>query len=160
MEGHGRQNCSGSTSDADILSSNSSQPSIDSNFSAPAYLSTSSSPLPTTIPPDGQLSYDEIRTFYIFNVRGLCPTTVPSKVPYLCDLLSDKNQLFIALTETWLHSHKDAELKIEGYQIFRSDRKRKGNGEDIVGVWLYTYKILLPVIWRLSSSTQMVWLKF
>ena len=31
----------------------------------------------------------------------------------------------MALTETWLHSHKDAELKIEGYQLFRSDRNRR-----------------------------------
>ena len=28
------------------------------------------------------------------------------------------------LTETWLKDHNDAELCIEGYEIFRSDRKR------------------------------------
>ena len=31
----------------------------------------------------------------------------------------------MALTETWVHSHKDAELKIDGYQLFRSDRNRR-----------------------------------
>ena len=70
MEGHRRQNYSDSTLDADIISSNSSQPSTDSNFSAPAYLSSSSSTLPAAISLGGQLSYGEIRTFSIFNVQG------------------------------------------------------------------------------------------
>ena len=30
----------------------------------------------------------------------------------------------MALTETWLYNHKDAELHIEGYKLFRGDRKR------------------------------------
>ena len=34
----------------------------------------------------------------------------------------------MAVTETWLHSHKDAELNIDGYQLFRCDRKRKRKG--------------------------------
>jgi hypothetical protein len=60
----------------------------------------------------------------VFNVHGLKPDTVPSKVPYISDLLLEKNQIFMALTETWLHNHKDAELHIEGYKLFRGDRKR------------------------------------
>ena len=66
-----------------------------------------------------------MRTFSVFNVRGLHPSSVPSKVPYVSDHLLEKNQLFIGLTETWLGSHKDAELKIDGYKLFRSDRKRR-----------------------------------
>ena len=31
----------------------------------------------------------------------------------------------MALTETWLYNHKDAELHVEGYKLFRADRKRK-----------------------------------
>ena len=31
----------------------------------------------------------------------------------------------MGLTETWLKSHKDAELKIDGYKLFRSDRVRR-----------------------------------
>ena len=31
----------------------------------------------------------------------------------------------MAVTETWLGSHKDAELKIEGYQLFRCGRNRR-----------------------------------
>ena len=65
-----------------------------------------------------------LNCFSVFNVHGLKPTTVPSKVPYVADLLSEKNQLFMALTETWLHNHKDGEVQIEGYKLFRGDRKR------------------------------------
>ena len=50
--------------------------------------------------------------------------TKPSKVPFIKDLLTEKNQLFIALTETWLKTHTQAELEIDGYKIFRSDRIR------------------------------------
>ena len=48
---------------------------------------------------------------------------MPSKVPYIESLLKEKNQLFICLTETWLKGHTQAELKIDGYRLFRSDRK-------------------------------------
>ena len=30
----------------------------------------------------------------------------------------------MAITETWLHTHKDAELHVDGYKLFRADRKR------------------------------------
>ena len=33
----------------------------------------------------------------------------------------------MAITETWLKDHKDAELKISGYELFRADRERKKN---------------------------------
>ena len=44
-------------------------------------------------------------------------------MPFIEDLLKDKNQLFISLTETWLKNHTQAELKIDGYSLYRSDRK-------------------------------------
>ena len=51
----------------------------------------------------------------------------------------EKNQLFMAITETWLHSHKDAELHISGYKLFRADRKRikKSKGRYSGGVGCY-----------------------
>ena len=61
--------------------------------------------------------------FSVLNIQGLKPQSVPSKVPYVEDILKDQNQLFIALTETWLKSHKQAELNIDGYSIFRANRK-------------------------------------
>ena len=81
-----------------------------------------------------------INTFSLFNVQGLKPRTVPTKVPFIQDLLLNSNQLFIALTETWLRDHLDAELKIQGYTCFRSDRvrpRRHQRGRDSGGIAIY-----------------------
>ena len=43
-------------------------------------------------------------------------------MPYVSDLLHDMNQLFICLTETWLHDHCSAEIAIKGYSPYRADR--------------------------------------
>ena len=45
----------------------------------------------------------------------------------------------MALTETWLGEHTDAELSIEGYDIFRQDRERHRSrrGRDSGGVAVY-----------------------
>lgn len=64
--------------------------------------------------------------YSVFNVQGLCPQTKLTKVPYIRDILYDKNMNFICLTETWLSdNHLQAELDIEGYTIFRTDRQRE-----------------------------------
>ena len=75
----------------------------------------------------------------VFNCQGLLPRIVPNKVPYISDLLHDNNHLFMALTETWLHDHKDAELYTEGYKFFRQDRSRtrRGRGRNSGGVAAY-----------------------
>ena len=52
------------------------------------------------------------------------PRTVPTKVPFIHDLLVHNKLLFIALTETWLRDHLDAEVNIDGYKLFRQDRVR------------------------------------
>ena len=89
--------------------------------------------------PDDSHGADSIDMFSIFNVQGLKPRTVPGKVPYIQDLLQTSKQLFIALTETWLRDHTDAELDIEGYTLFRQDRQRprKRGGRDSGGVAFY-----------------------
>lgn len=79
-------------------------------------------------------------SFSIFNVQGLKPRTVPTKVPFIQDLLQYSNQLFIALTETWLREHLDAELNVDGYTLFRQDRNRPRKhrrGRDSGGVAFY-----------------------
>ncbi len=61
-------------------------------------------------------------------------------MPFIQDLLHADDQLFIALSETWLRDHKDAELHVEGYTIFRQDRQRsrlKRRGRDSGGVAFY-----------------------
>ena len=50
----------------------------------------------------------------LLNVQGLKPRTVPTKVPFIEDLLLCNNLLFIALTETWLKDHLDAEVNVQG----------------------------------------------
>ena len=81
-------------------------------------------PIPTNAAISSNSNDGILSCFSVFNVHGLKPNTVPSKVPYIADLLSEKNQIFMALSETWLHNHKDGELHIDGYKLFRSDRKR------------------------------------
>ena len=74
------------------------------------------------------------------NVQGLVPQTVQSKVPFIRDTIVPEKQLFIGLSETWLRSHKQAELDIDGYTIFRCDssRNKKSNcGRFTGGVAIY-----------------------
>ena len=79
-----------------------------------------------------------LNCFSVFNVQGLKPLTVASSVDYIRDVLIEKDQLFIALTETWLQDHTEAELKIEGYSLFRCDRQRKRKrGRSSGGVCVY-----------------------
>ena len=59
--------------------------------------------------------------FSFLNIQGLCPQTKPSSVPFLKDLMSTSKYLFLGLTETWLtNSHKNGELEIDNYTIFRN----------------------------------------
>ena len=84
----------------------------------------------------------------MLNIRGLKPRTVPSKVPYIGDLLTHTNQLFFALTETWLKDQLDAEIKIDEYQVFRSDCQKtrtRGFGRDRGGVALYLRNDAVPL---------------
>ena len=84
-----------------------------------------STPLPSTSPTGVPTSSkDGLSTFSVFNVHGLKPSTVPSKVPYIADLLAERNQVFMAITETWLQNHKEAEVHVDGYKFFPCDRKR------------------------------------
>ena len=80
-------------------------------------------------------------TYSVFNVYGVVPQTRPSKIPFLRDSLLDKNQVFLAVTETWLSEdhHLPAEVEISGYKIYRSDRIRKKakKGRLSGGVCLY-----------------------
>ena len=74
------------------------------------------------------------------NIQGLAPQTVQSKVPFITDTILPENQLFMGLSETWLRNHKEAELAVDGYTIFRCDssRKKKSNrGRHTGGVAFY-----------------------
>ena len=79
--------------------------------------------------------------FSIFKVQVLKPWTVPTKVPSIQDLLQHINQLFTALTETWLREPLDAELTIDGYTMFWQDssRLRRHRRVETVEELPYTY---------------------
>ena len=66
-----------------------------------------------------------LNKFSYINIRGLISQTIPSKVPYVKNELDGTSAIAFALTETWLNkSHLKAELRIDGYTIFRGDRMR------------------------------------
>ena len=73
------------------------------------------------------------------NIHGLKPKTVPSKVPFISDLIKENNQLLVGLSETWLKHHTEAELFVDGYKLYRSDRSRSksSKGRDSGGVACY-----------------------
>ena len=80
-----------------------------------------------------------IHNFAFFNVQGLCPQTVPSKVPFIENTICSKDLLFVGLSETWLNNHKEAELTVKDFSLFRCDssRKKKSRGRSTGGVCLY-----------------------
>ena len=93
-----------------------------------------------------------MRKISLLNIRGLIPKTIPSKVPYVENLLIDEGQLAFALTETWLTpDHNDAECYIPGYTLYRQDRERvrSGKGRNSGGVALYLQD-------RYASSTEQI----
>ena len=96
------------------------------------------------------------------NVQGLAPQTVQSKVPFISDSITHDNQLFIGLSETWLKNHKDAELEIEGYTLFRCDssRKKSRRGRETGGTAFYVRDDIAisfePIVKYASESVQLI----
>ena len=92
---------------------------------------------------------EQLTPFTLFNIQGLKPRTVPTKVPFLQDLLQHNKQFFVALTETWLREHLYAELHVDGYTILRQDRlctKRSRQGRDSGCVALYVREDLAATV--------------
>ena len=57
------------------------------------------------------------------NVQGLITKKQPQeKVELLREKMNEEKPLFLALTETWLHDHKEAEVHIKEYMLYRKDR--------------------------------------
>ena len=93
----------------------------------------------SSLSPEWWTQVNTNKQFAFLNNQGLCPQTVPSKVPFIERILRCENSLFVGLSETWLKSQLDAELKIEGYTLFRCDtkRKQKARGRHTGGVGTY-----------------------
>jgi hypothetical protein len=78
--------------------------------------------------------HNQLRKCHLLNLQGLHDTGQYGKIKLIQDLLSDSDSLFIALTETHLNENVlSAELNIENYTLFRSDRINRKCG----GVALY-----------------------
>ena len=76
---------------------------------------------------------------------------------YISDLLNSSNQLFIGLSETWLRDQLDAELHIDNYKLFRTDRTRTRNsrfGRDSGGVAIYLRSDLAPAFEQVISHSD------
>ena len=100
-----------------------------------------------------------IKYFSLLNIQGLCPKTVPSSVPFVADMLHDKSQLFLSLTETWLCDQLEAELHIEGYQIYKANRdlsNRSKKGRDSGGVACYVRNDIAADIQVLLSFSNRI----
>ena len=89
-----------------------------------------------------------LRKYCQMNAQGLITKKQPQeKVSLLRETMQEERPLFLALTETWLHDHREAEVQIEDYNIFRKDRPLRrcsGKGRHVGGVALYTKSSWLP----------------
>ena len=56
---------------------------------------------------------DVLKKYCQLNVQGLITKSQPQeKVELLREVMNEEILLFLALTETWLHDHKEAEVHI------------------------------------------------
>ena len=75
------------------------------------------------------------------NIQGLAPKTVKSKVSYIGEILLQKDQLFIGLSETWLNSSLDSEISIPGYilhfAVIQTNSEIQEEEENALVVYVY-----------------------
>ena len=103
----------------------------------------------TVIGKERKYKENVLRKYCQLNVQGLITTNQPQeKVELLRDLMNKERPLYLALTETWLHEHKDAEVHIEDYTIYRKDKPLRRDigrrGRHVGGVALYIDSSWLP----------------
>ena len=92
---------------------------------------------------------DVLKKYCQLNVQGLITKSQPQeKVELLREIINEERPLFLALTETWLYGHKEAEVHIEDYTIYRKDRPLRraidSRGRHVEGVALYINSSWLP----------------
>lgn len=78
---------------------------------------------------------ERLETIIYCNIEGLIPRKKRYKTKMLEEIGNENNSALICLTESHLKNEiRDAEIKIEGYEIFRADRPNRKKG----GVLIYT----------------------
>ena len=62
------------------------------------------------------------------NIRGLVTENSKSKIDYLKEYIKDEQYVLMNFTETWLNKNIKDDAEIDGYKLFRGDRKGNKNG--------------------------------
>ena len=80
--------------------------------------------------------------FIFGNIRGLYPKCNKTKIDQIYDISKLEGANILAITESHLSEDiKDCEVRMDGYDIHRSDRERTTHG----GVIVYTKKELKAI---------------
>ena len=99
---------------------------------------------------------EALNKFWLLNIEGLVTDVhKQEKINLIRETLEEEKPLVIALTETWLHDHREAEVHMENYNVFRKDRPvrkkgkkarelKSGRGRHVGGVALYVKSSWLP----------------
>ena len=90
-----------------------------------------------------------LKKYCQLNVQGLITRIKPQeKVELLREIMHEERPLFLALTETWLYDHTEAEVHIDEYTVYRKDRPLRrsidSRGRHVGGVALYINSAWLP----------------
>ena len=59
------------------------------------------------------------------NIQGLVTENSKRKIDFLKEYTKENKIIMMNITETWLNDSIKDDAEIEGYKIFRSDRKEK-----------------------------------
>ena len=105
---------------------------------------------------DNMVGKEVLNKFWLLNIEGLITEKhKQGKINLIKETLEVEKPLVLALTETWLHDHREAEINVENYNVFRKDRPvrkkgrkerqlKTGRGRHVGGVLLYVKSSWLP----------------
>ena len=74
------------------------------------------------------IKFEEPWKIMLQNIRGLVTENSKSKVDFLNEYVKEKSFLMLNLTETWLNETIKDDADLEGYKIYRGDRKSRIRG--------------------------------
>ena len=97
----------------------------------------------------------DLSAMLMLNIQGMSPDQSSKsfwKIPYLEEFIQDSTEFipFLSVTETWTKTYmKNAQMKINSYEMFRSDRKLRKRG----GVALYIHNsITVSDFWSYDNK--------
>ena len=111
-------------------------------------------------------------SFFLSNIRGLVGLRGRNKVPFLHDPATNRNCLWLAITETWLNPNildSDLLIHMPGFTVLRQDRQGRIRGgvclflrEDLSGEVLCAYsngvcELLIVKVYQLNTIVVVVY---